>query len=314
MPKPITKHDITIADGEAGIFETVNYMWNYALRDAKEPLVKELVKSLAGRDKLETLQNIFDYVISNVSYKLDPADREMVTAPIHYVNGNRNTGDCDCMTTLLVCLLEAAGFESAITVIAWRSEDFTHVFAEVKCNGNWYVLDPTLSWSGYLRQDKKIIRQKRTEKKDMAKLTVLADAGTPPRAVDAALSGLYKGSDIYDLEPTRRGNRSRSSNCNRNDNGNNINIHFGNIGTRDIPVFAPSVSNTEVSADRNAKVAPGGWKSIDNSKPDADAITNIINELEGNANNNVTAKNSTSLAPARASKSKAKAKFYPEFP
>jgi len=60
---------------------------------------------------------------------------ELITAPIHFVNGNIKAGDCDCMTTLLVCLLETAGFDCGITVIAWRLDEYTHVYGEVKYNG-----------------------------------------------------------------------------------------------------------------------------------------------------------------------------------
>ena len=162
--RPITDLWYEISDGDAGIYETVNYMWNYALRDTKEPLIKNLVSSLKGKNDISTIKNIYDWVWKNVDYELDPSDREMITAPIHYVNKNRRTGDCDCMTTLLVCLLETAGFDCAITVIAWRAREYTHVFGEVWYNNSWHILDPTLKENGFGEQDKKIKRYKRITK------------------------------------------------------------------------------------------------------------------------------------------------------
>jgi len=52
MAKAITEHKITIKDGELGIFQTVDYMWNYALRDANTSEAKALVKKLKGTSKL----------------------------------------------------------------------------------------------------------------------------------------------------------------------------------------------------------------------------------------------------------------------
>ncbi|MDR0927223.1 MAG: transglutaminase-like domain-containing protein [Ignavibacteria bacterium] len=209
--KPITEANYTISDGDAGIYETVDYMWNYALRDTAENAVKKLVKALNGKRDIDTIYNIYTWVWNNVKYENDPPDREMITAPIHFVNGNRTTGDCDCMTTLLVCLLESAGYDCAIKVIAWRLDEFTHVYAEVWHNNNWLTLDPTLKENGFGEQDKKIRRFKRITKKDMQKLTVLSDT-----------TNAHK-----ELSPPRRIRKCRAGNKDDNKNVNNININFG---------------------------------------------------------------------------------------
>ena len=73
------------------------------------------------------------------------------------------------MTTLLVCLLETAGFNSAITIIKWRIDEYTHVFAEVWYDNDWFLLDPTLGSQSFGKQDKKINEFKRTTKQNMAK-------------------------------------------------------------------------------------------------------------------------------------------------
>ena len=213
--KPIREANYIIGEGDAGIYETVDFMWNYALRDADEALVKRAVNQLKGKNNFSTIKNIYDFVWRNVKYKKDPADREMITSPIHYLNGNRKTGDCDCMTTLLVCLLESAGFDCSIVVIAWREISYTHVFAEVWHNNKWFLLDPTLKENGFGKQDKDIIRYKRITKKDMAKLQVLADSGTEQKP-------------IRRINSNRCGRRQCCGNHDDNNrNANNININFG---------------------------------------------------------------------------------------
>ena len=79
--KPIKRIYYDLQEGDAGIYETVNYMWHYAIRDSKDASVKQLVSSLQGSTEISTIRNIFDWVWHNVEYKLDPSDREMITAP-----------------------------------------------------------------------------------------------------------------------------------------------------------------------------------------------------------------------------------------
>jgi hypothetical protein len=215
MKKQITSRDYTISDGDEGTYETVSYMWNYALRDTKEALVKQLVSKLERETEIETIKSIYDWVWKNIRYENDPPDMEQITTPIHFVNGNKRGGDCDCMTTLLICLLETAGFEVAITVIAWREDYYTHVFAEVFFNNSWFILDPTLKQGGFGEQDKQIKRYKRITKDDMAKLRVLADGE----------SGKIK------RIPHTQQKRNCNGRCNgyddANKNTNNISINFG---------------------------------------------------------------------------------------
>jgi hypothetical protein len=240
MTKSIREHNIDIKDGEAGIFQTVQYMWNYALRDANTPLAKAKVRELKSKSKIDTIKNIYDWVWQTVSYKFDPPDYEMVTSPIHYLNGNLNTGDCDCMTTLLVCLLETAGFDSAITIIQWRVDEYTHVFAEVWYDGDWFLLDPTLKAAGFGWQDKKIRKYKRFEKKDMAKLVVLADGNNTNTNTNSNSNENENGnSQTVDNYPFFAGGSSggqsqyeriphrRRRCCPDSSSNNNININFG---------------------------------------------------------------------------------------
>jgi len=277
MPKAITKHNITIKDGEHGIFQTVDYMWNYALRDANTSEAKALVKKLKGASKLATIRNIYDWVVDTVSYEYDPPEYEMVTAPIHYLNGNRSTGDCDCMTTLLVCLLEVAGFESAITIIKWRSDDFTHVFAEVFYDGGWFILDATLGSSGFGKQDKKISEFKRFTKKDMAKLVVLADS---PSGDDDG----NKDNETVETEPVQTGRiPSRKNRCcpsRANSNKNNININFGNMDSFGKGNVGSNENNNSGLPNNNNSDANSG-NSGDNTD---DLDTTILDNIRNNTN------------------------------
>jgi len=279
--KPIINHNINIKDGEKGIFQTVDYMWNYALRDANTPLAEATVKDLRGTSKIETLKNIFDWVVANVKYELDPPDYEMITSPIHYLNGNRSTGDCDCMTTLLVCLLETAGFDCAITIIQWRINEYTHVFAEVWYDNDWFVLDPTLGNKGFGKQDKKIKKFKRITKKDMAKLVVLADGNNENNNDNENNGNAPKIKRIphYDYRKCRVnscGCRPDSS------NHNNININFGTNTESSYSNAYNSNSSNSNSSNNEPKPISLPTQNIDISK----IIGNRGNGSNGNNNSN----------------------------
>lgn len=56
----IERKHYEIADGDAGIYETVDFMWHYAIRDSKEAEVKQLVSRLKGKTALATIKNIYD--------------------------------------------------------------------------------------------------------------------------------------------------------------------------------------------------------------------------------------------------------------
>jgi hypothetical protein len=140
------------------------------------------------------------------------------------------------MTTLLVCLLETAGFDCAITVISWRAKEYTHVFAEVFYKNNWLILDPTLKQNGFGKQDKKIKRFKRITKKDMAKLQVLSDS-TENKGVAKRLIR----------------NRNRCCAKDNNKNTNNININFG--------------TNVEHSHNSNSRNGAGFERSVNTDFP-----------------------------------------------
>jgi len=143
------------------------------------------------------------------------------------------------MTTLLVCLLECAGFDCAITIIKWRIDEYTHVFAEVWYNNDWFVLDPTLKENGFGKQDKDIKHYKRITKKDMAKLVVLADGENSNSNENSNEKNTVENNGS--VQSQKRFSRRKRC-CPDSSSNNNININFG--------------TNVENSHNRNIKAKP----------------------------------------------------------
>lgn len=136
----ITCDQVPLRSGDKGVSDTVHDIIRYAKRDAGNPFVKKLAKSLRGSSDYYTVKNIFRYVRKNFPYKSDPKDVEFFTAPIHHLT-KKFTKHCDCddLTGILVCLFTASGLSSGVKVISWENPKkpnpkdpyFSHVYSVV---------------------------------------------------------------------------------------------------------------------------------------------------------------------------------------
>lgn len=138
-------------------------MWRIIYDNSKNPLVIAKAKSLIGQNSDATIRNVFNYVIARVPYKLDPEDREYLTAPKHLISGKQIGEDCDGMVMLICTLLLILGYKVRIKVIAWRKTEYSHVVAEVYDGKRWIELDATMPATGYDVKNRFTIRTKRYE-------------------------------------------------------------------------------------------------------------------------------------------------------
>ncbi len=156
--KEVTK---TLKDGDAGVVtQTVPKMIELGLRDSKDPFVISVAESKKGKSDIETVENIYEFVWKTFPYEADPKTAEYVTAPVHLLNMDYQYCDCDDMTTLLIALLSALGFELAVKTIAWDKDrchtndcPFTHVYLmcfipQKEING-WIALDAVQKAKGF---------------------------------------------------------------------------------------------------------------------------------------------------------------------
>lgn len=140
LSNDFTCEQVPLRAGDEGVTDTVKDIVKYAKRDAKNPIVIKIAKSLRGSTDYYTVKNIFRYVRKNFPYKSDPKDVEFFTAPIHHLT-KRFTKYCDCddLTGILVCLFLASGLTAGIKVISWENPKkanpkdpaFTHVYSIV---------------------------------------------------------------------------------------------------------------------------------------------------------------------------------------
>lgn len=136
--------------GDDAIHKTVETILRLARRDSTNKLIINIAKILSNGNKSNELKarSAFDFVKKTVKYKKDSdlaqeyfnydketAERtELVTAPIYLLETKK--GDCDDMTTLLACILTAMKIKNNIKIIAWKSNEYSHVYNEVLLEDN----------------------------------------------------------------------------------------------------------------------------------------------------------------------------------
>lgn len=97
------------------------------------------------RDDACEIEAIWDFVVLNVRYTLDPTNVDTYTDPRYTLEAG--AGDCDDMTILFCSLLEAIGFQMAARVISVNGGSWEHIYPLVGVpKGNptqWFPLDAT---------------------------------------------------------------------------------------------------------------------------------------------------------------------------
>jgi len=153
--------------GDDGVLQTLAEMEELALRDSRDPEIREQVQRLKGNTPAETVQNIYDFVHTTWKYKSDPEREEHLTAPIHLLrNCNRMLGcrhiDCDDFSMLLAAMLIAAGFDEVLfRVLAWRLPQFTHVYVIVRLpNVGFVPLDAVMREKGLFNEKQRHLHQR----------------------------------------------------------------------------------------------------------------------------------------------------------
>jgi transglutaminase-like putative cysteine protease len=171
-----------IGNGDQAIMKTLDHMIRLARRDARTPDVRTLAKKLSLScklsDKIEKeccqVKSAFDWVVDNITYKYDhqhvtewvdvenPNTTEFLIAPKHQLGVL--VGDCDDMSMMLASILGAMGFNVKYKVIAWRGQEYTHVYVEVLMPNvegeyRWIPMDPVAGKNGFAWEKSPVIRK-----------------------------------------------------------------------------------------------------------------------------------------------------------
>lgn len=126
---------LTIPGGDAGTEATIQIMTRLAGDAAADPAfvlrAQGIVAGVGSKQYRESLERIFRYVRSNMSYVRDPIGLEWLQTP-YYSLEVRRAGDCDDMSIVLVALSLAIGLGGAFRAIKadpGRPDEYSHVYA-----------------------------------------------------------------------------------------------------------------------------------------------------------------------------------------
>ena len=114
--------------------------------------VDELAHKLQQDTRMATCKNIFDYIVSHVSYKQDPPGVHWVKTPARLVHDR--FGDCKSMAIFAASCLRCLDIEHCFRFVGFtHSKDVTHVYVAVPDgNGGEITIDPVTGYDGNRKQ------------------------------------------------------------------------------------------------------------------------------------------------------------------
>lgn len=132
---PLLACAVTIADGAAGTWQTIEAMRALVRQGRIDPLVRatavNLTALLPERDWLHEIQTLFEFVRDRIRYVSDILDVETLHGARQILQ--MQAGDCDDKSILLASLLESIGHKTRFIVTGYHvPEMFEHVYVGVE--------------------------------------------------------------------------------------------------------------------------------------------------------------------------------------
>jgi hypothetical protein len=145
---PMNVSAVPLADGDAGIAQTVRAMRQLIEAGKKDPVIRELAASILTSGRVPAfnwdgeVRAVFDWVLRSIRFTRDVQGKETLHAAREIVR--LRIGDCDDFTILMCSLLGTIGYKTRIVTISNHDDapdQFTHVYPEVFVNGMWIPVD-----------------------------------------------------------------------------------------------------------------------------------------------------------------------------
>lgn len=118
------------------IIDAVKYVYdqNYKQGD-------QFKKWFVGRNVKETCNNIIDFILENIEYKVDPSGVQWVKTPNRFIDDS--CGDCKSYAIFICSILTCLGIPNGFRFASYkRGDDFTHVYSwALDEYGNKIIID-----------------------------------------------------------------------------------------------------------------------------------------------------------------------------
>lgn len=135
-----------IADGVAGIAQTLAQMIAYVKQFRADPRIRsqaeDIVARVPAKDARAEINAIFEWVRDNIRYTMDVRDVETLKDPATVLSTGQ--GDCDDKSMLTATLLESVGYATRFVAVAPNERNvYEHVYCEVRLGAGWVALETT---------------------------------------------------------------------------------------------------------------------------------------------------------------------------
>lgn len=186
---------VPLAQGDAGVEQTVRAMRNLIEQGKKDPVVHELAATILRSQGVPAFdwageaRAIYNWVLQNIRFTRDVYGKETLHSAREIIR--LGIGDCDDFTILICSLAATIGHATRIVTVA-KTEDegnFSHVFPQVCLDGEWISLDAARKNPGFGRSPEHAarIRVWNTQSDDFVDIRGLGGpAGVGPRSIPSA--------------------------------------------------------------------------------------------------------------------------------
>jgi transglutaminase-like putative cysteine protease len=142
-PKPRTASLSGIPNGTAGSIATMRAMRSLvrdAIRDPQQKVRESAITILRGVNTFsDQARAIQQWVQSNIEYRRDPPDVELVQTP--QVTLQLRAGDCDDQAVLTAALLQATGHPAQFIAVGLNGQPLSHVLAQTLIGTSWVSVE-----------------------------------------------------------------------------------------------------------------------------------------------------------------------------
>jgi len=142
-PKPRTATLSGIPNGTAGSIATMRAMRQLvrdAIRDPQQKVRESALQILRGVNTFsDQARAIQQWMQSNIEYRRDPPDLELVQTP--QVTLQLRAGDCDDQTVLTAALLQATGHPTQFIAVGMDGQPLSHVLTQTLIGTSWVAVE-----------------------------------------------------------------------------------------------------------------------------------------------------------------------------
>ena len=86
----------------------------------------EICAEFCGNDITTTCENIFNWLIENVNYKIDPSGKQLIRIPARFVFDGE--GDCKSYSLFTASILRCLGIDCVFRFVSYGTSDYRHVY------------------------------------------------------------------------------------------------------------------------------------------------------------------------------------------